>query len=87
MMTHNNKRKKKTSRKRNIGIQTQRQFLDDHIMLCLRNHTTYIMCGQLDGIELCHIFGIMVVEKNAVMNQGSDFTLIHYMCVDPDLCQ
>ena len=27
----------------------------------------------------------MIVEKNVVMNQGSDCVLIHYMCVDPDL--
>ena len=42
------------------------------------------MCGLLDGIELCHIFVIMVVEKNVVMGQGSDYTLIYYMGVDPD---
>ena len=29
----------------------------------------------------------MVVETNVVMNQEIDCTLIHYMCVDSDLCR
>ena len=55
-------KKKKTSRKGGLGIQSQRQFLKYHIKLCLRNHMNYIICGDLDEVELCHIFGIMVVE-------------------------
>ena len=61
--------------------------MESHIKICMRDHTTYIICGPVEGGELYKMSSVMIVEKNVVMNQGTSSALIHYLCIEPDLCQ
>ena len=61
--------------------------LEDHIMFCMRNFTTYMMCGEgtRQKVDEYNLVGITIIEKTAQITQGPDCTLIHYMCVEPTL--
>ena len=77
--------KKKTSTEDKVGIQLEYEYLESRMKLFMRNHMAYRICGQLDRCELCKMLSSMIVEMNVVMNQGTDSTLIRYLCGDPDL--
>ena len=35
------------------------------------------------GVDVCKMVGVTIVEKTVHMTQGLDRTLIHYICVEP----
>ena len=63
--------------------------LKDHIMFCMGNFTTFIMCGDVtrQGVELCIIVGVTIVEQTMHMTKGTDCTLIHYISINPSFCR
>ena len=67
--------------------------LKKHILFCMKNYTTYIMCSTVeqdydDGTthDQCHIVGVAIVEKTIVMTKGEERSLIHYLVVSPEFC-
>ena len=56
------------------------------------NYTTCIMCGKRTAkddegkeFDLCNIVGVTIVEKTVQMTKGQDRSLIHYLCVLPQI--
>ena len=80
-----------SSEKAKEDISSKSRLLKDHIMFCMKNVTTYIMCCPVeqdyhDGTtaKSSQIIGVSIVEQDIVMTKGEERPLIHYLVVHPE---